>query len=124
MESTKEEDSTYQFTVKFKSLEFQSLQSVPEAVSVAFVTPSQVPYHTKCYWPSLFMNNKVVFQNESYTNSDDALECTLEVYFSDPSEQMKPVERVALDLSCAFKSSEHTVSMEKHQIFITLEIYV
>lgn len=124
MESAKEEDSRYQFTVKFKSLEFQSLQSVPEAVSVAFVTPSQVPYHTKCYWPSLFMNSKVLFQNESYTNSDDSLNCTLDIYFSDPSEQMKPVERVALDLNCAFKSSEQTVVFENYQIFVTLEIFV
>jgi hypothetical protein len=94
---------------------------------VAFVTPSQVPYHTKCYWPSLFMNSKVLFQNESYTNSDDTLNCTLEIYFSDPSEQMKPVEKVALDLNCALESNatnEHTVVIEQHQILITLEIYV
>ena len=62
------------------------------------------------------MNNKVLFQNESYTNSDDTLYCTLEVYFSDPSEQMKSVEKVILDLSCALnsKSNEHTVLVEKH----------
>jgi hypothetical protein len=33
-------DSKYQFTVKFKSLEFLSISTIPEAVSVAFYTPS------------------------------------------------------------------------------------
>ena len=76
-------DSKYLFTVKFKALEFLSISSIPEAVSVAFYTPSQDPFQTKCYWPSLFMNNKVVFQNESYSNNDDSLLCSLEIFFSD-----------------------------------------
>jgi hypothetical protein len=68
MEEEQEVQQTFTYTIKFKSLEFQSISApTPEAISVSFVTASQNQYTTKSYWPALSANNKVQFLSESYT---------------------------------------------------------
>ena len=54
MEEEQEVQQTFTYTIKFKSLEFQSISApTPEAISVSFVTASQNQYTTKSYWPAL-----------------------------------------------------------------------
>ena len=50
MEEEQEVQQTFTYTIKFKSLEFQSISApTPEAISVSFVTASQNQYTTKSY---------------------------------------------------------------------------
>ncbi len=95
-----EESELYTYTIKLKSLDFGSLTSIPEAVLVTFISASGNPFASKQYWPSLFMNNKVSFQNESFTHTDDSLESKLELFTSDSTDApLKSVETMKINLA-------------------------
>lgn len=121
-ESDHTQQQQYTYTLKFKSLDFASLTSIPEAVSVSLITASGDPFATKQYWPSLFMNNKVTFQNESFTHSDDSLACELELFTASAADSpMRSIEKVPVELA---SGEETKVSFEQAQVTVILEVWV